>query len=792
MTGATGSYYEISESYTNMQALQDATITLDSDEIGATYFFSISGQLGSISYNAYIENYTIRSGENIVSFDLKANGLGQGNGNADITFDLSAAGNYSPVDHAEVFVHRSINYEDIIYSCTLTKESENSSIFRFTEHDIPADSYKVEVNFYATSSNLALLLTYPFVMQVAENLTSRAIISIDKLNPVYNIEYDMNADGDTNIDFDYQANSITTKLSKAKPGEPKREGFVFLGWQIQNSTGWEWYNPEYYQVNSDFTLRAVWESAYTGDDSYLVTKETARAVITAITEGTKENPAVIRLRGYLDLDFYDNVFQAINANPNVNFEFDFSGLLEINFGNIADSERLVYDCNNLVKIDLSQNFPLYDNMFRACRGLSSIVLTEQGWRKVIDNVLFEGDTLICYPAGLDEDVYTVPANVTNIRGFAFSSSSLNTIILPDTNHDFYVADRAFENCQLLQAIEVPDGNRNYTSINGVLYFSNGRTLVKYPEGKSQTSFVVPQNVEGIYPYAFVYAENLQSISFEDSNAVWYITDRPTDNIFELLNYQSAIDTSDSSLNASRFESTSSDYYDKCFQKVNYDSLLTDEHPLTVYDDVCYDVSDETYTVSYFDQEHYNNNYCLYKIPTEIGSSYIVVYNECMKNNYYGYSYPFANVYCQIISSSGKGLETMYMNDGRIFTAESDYTYCFITTYGEGYSYLRFSKAPVTKKDISLIIENDNRDIEIYIDNNTNQYMNFGINGFDYYYNLYADWYLDGNLMNNGTANFSLNKDQYSGIHLITAEILLQKDYNSPPQYYSASKQVVID
>ena len=790
---STGERYEFSRNYDNMQTLQDSTITLDSSEVNATYYFYISGRLGNVSYSAYIEEYTIRSGENIINFDLKTNSLGHDYGKADITFDLSAAGNYSPVDHAEVFVHRATNYEDIIYSCTLTKESADSSIFRFTAQDIPAGSYRVEVNFYATSSKMALVLSYPFVMQIAENLTSRATLSIDKLNPVYNIEYDMNADGDENIVFDYQANSKISKLSKVSPGEPKREGYVFLGWQMQYSYGWDWYNPNYFDLNSDFTLRAVWESAYTGDDSYLVTKETAQDVISAITEGTKESPAIVRLRGILDLDFYDNVFQAIIANSNVYFELDFSGSLGFNYDNFHNSERLVYECDNLVKIDLSQDFPLEENVFRACSALSNISLTDTGWIKVIDNVLFIGNSLYCYPAGLEAEYYVIPDGTNNIGNFAFSSSSLKTIILPAAE-EFNISAGAFNNCPLLESIDVPEDNMRFKSIDGVLYSKDGKTLIKYPAGKNQTSFVVPQNVEGVAHYAFADAVNLQSISFEDSNTIWYTVDSPRDNLFEVLQYYDGVSVIDPSANAQRF--VSPDYNSRYYQKVDMEQLLSDSRPLIVYDDVCYDLRDTSYTVSTLSGDNYANRYCLYKVATEKNKSYVVTENETINNSkqFYGFDNNIAKIRCTIINKAGQRLRENYIDDRITFNAETDFTYLLICAESGGgsVSYLRVWKAPEIKKDISLNIQNDNQDIEITVYDSTDQYIRFGIAGFDHYYNLEAVWYVDGNQISSEYTDFSLEKNQYPGIHLITAEIRIQREHNGPFMYYSASKQVVID
>lgn len=49
---------------------------------------------------------------------------------------------------------------------------------------------------------------------------------------------------------------------------------------------------------------------------------------------------------------------------------------------------------------------------------------------------------------------------------------------------------------------VPDDNDHFTSVDGVLFSKNMRTLVKYPSGKTDDSYTVPDSVSSVEAYSF--------------------------------------------------------------------------------------------------------------------------------------------------------------------------------------------------------------------------------------------------------------------------------------------------
>lgn len=100
------------------------------------------------------------------------------------------------------------------------------------------------------------------------------------------------------------------------------------------------------------------------------------------------------------------------------------------------------------------------------------------------------ETEITMPATLDGKT------VTGIASHAFDGSHIEKVIIPAniTEIDPY----AFVNCPWLKNITVDEGNEKYTSENGVLYNTDKSILCIYPDGKDDAEFTLPDTVTEIY------------------------------------------------------------------------------------------------------------------------------------------------------------------------------------------------------------------------------------------------------------------------------------------------------
>ena len=129
----------------------------------------------------------------------------------------------------------------------------------------------------------------------------------------------------------------------------------------------------------------------------------------------------------------------------------------------------------------------------------------------------------CYVAGIgtctDTDII-IPTKspdgdtVTSVGVSAFfNCSNLTSIEIPEGVMS--IGEGAFYYCTSLTSITVDSNNSAYQSIEGNLYSKDGKTLVQYAVGKTDTYFVIPDGVTNIGENAFENCYNLTSIEIPE-------------------------------------------------------------------------------------------------------------------------------------------------------------------------------------------------------------------------------------------------------------------------------------
>jgi len=105
---------------------------------------------------------------------------------------------------------------------------------------------------------------------------------------------------------------------------------------------------------------------------------------------------------------------------------------------------------------------------------------------------------------------TIPDSVTTISEGAFwHCAKLTSITIP--NSVTYIGKYAFGNCVELTNIEVDKNNKNYKSVNGVLFAATENKLVRFPVGRNG-KYTIPYSITSIGSGAFHGCENLTSIA----------------------------------------------------------------------------------------------------------------------------------------------------------------------------------------------------------------------------------------------------------------------------------------
>ena len=302
---------------------------------------------------------------------------------------------------------------------------------------------------------------------------------------------------------------------------------------------------------TDFTVTRVMKSTFTSDE---VTSVVLPSTVSVIEDWAFDGCYALEsvdLGGVKQLNTY--LFGSNNKPTGIKkldlgdglkevpamYFYSWEALEEVVLGSSLDiiGGDAFNSCKSLKRMDIPASVTKVEGPFINCQSMTEINVASGNSNYASKNgVLYNKDftTLLCCPSG--KISYEIPSTVTTVGMDAIRANyHISSIVIPSSVTT--IKDGAFAYCTLITGLDIPASvetiegnivsgckdlsainvdaqNKNYASMDGVLYNKSLTTLLSFPAAK--TTVDIPDDVLTINESAFSGCNNLTSISIPSS------------------------------------------------------------------------------------------------------------------------------------------------------------------------------------------------------------------------------------------------------------------------------------
>lgn len=266
---------------------------------------------------------------------------------------------------------------------------------------------------------------------------------------------------------------------------------------------------------------AVLEEAYisTGDARFFDMLQSLRKETEVFQEPTEEKQTIPTAPA-------DDFKYEVNEDGNITIAQYIGTATEVGIPAYIDGKSVTmldnafHKCNSVTSVYLPPSIEdVGDIPFYLCQNLEAIEVDINNKCYIsYEGVLFNKDktVLISCPPALKANNYSIPDTVNEIYGYAFNGcEKLNNIFIPNnvtklgkcaflyctsladlivTQSVSFIDEDVFDNCTSLHNIFVDDDNAYYCDLDGVLFNKSLSNIVAYPQGRTETTYSIPNTV----------------------------------------------------------------------------------------------------------------------------------------------------------------------------------------------------------------------------------------------------------------------------------------------------------